>query len=231
MMKKISSFKKVEANRANALKSTGPKTKFGKQKSKMNAVKYGVYASNNLLEGEDRKLFKAVEAEQLSRYHPKTFVEKTLVEQLVNELWGLRRIARAERLFGRDVQTNLPPPSLTNKERRLFKIMKTSPDALSKEFSEEVLGLNDKADEESLEPTTTQKKLRIYRAIEEKFDPVDRLDEVYLDIYLSTSQDQMQKIISLKRNSLQTILAIERELDRRKAIRAREKGNGETEII
>ena len=33
---------KLEANRKNALKSTGPKTLVGKEKSKRNALKYGL---------------------------------------------------------------------------------------------------------------------------------------------------------------------------------------------
>jgi hypothetical protein len=38
------SYRQVEANRRNALKSTGPKTEAGKQASRCNAVRHGLTA-------------------------------------------------------------------------------------------------------------------------------------------------------------------------------------------
>jgi hypothetical protein len=41
-MKKTTSQKQIEANRRNARKSTGPKTRVGKANSKLNAIKHGI---------------------------------------------------------------------------------------------------------------------------------------------------------------------------------------------
>ena len=44
---------KLEANRRNALKSTGPRTQAGKDRSKMNAVTHGCRAETLVLPEED----------------------------------------------------------------------------------------------------------------------------------------------------------------------------------
>ena len=43
------SLAKIEANRRNAQKSTGPKTKSGKGKLKMNALKHGLVAQATMI--------------------------------------------------------------------------------------------------------------------------------------------------------------------------------------
>lgn len=101
------SDKKIAANRANALKSKGAKTDEGKGKSKFNAVKHGAYATTELLPGEDEKIFQELKDEQCRLYRPKTFVEKALVGQLINELWTLRRIAKAESIYFATTRSDL----------------------------------------------------------------------------------------------------------------------------
>ncbi len=46
--------KKIESNRKNSLKSTGPKTEKGKKTSRMNALKHGILSQEILLPGEDK---------------------------------------------------------------------------------------------------------------------------------------------------------------------------------
>ena len=56
----MSSRKQRDANRRNALKSTGPKTAKGKAQAKMNALKHGLTAEEIVIPGEDGKKFDAL---------------------------------------------------------------------------------------------------------------------------------------------------------------------------
>jgi hypothetical protein len=51
----MTSEKKAEANRRNALKSTGPKTPEGKDAVRLNALKHGLLSQEILLPGEDEE--------------------------------------------------------------------------------------------------------------------------------------------------------------------------------
>ena len=65
-------------------------------KSRDNAVKSGIYASKRLLHGEDKDLYAKIRKEQLRLFKPKTYVARALVDQLVGDLWTLRRVVQAE---------------------------------------------------------------------------------------------------------------------------------------
>jgi hypothetical protein len=56
------SYPQIEANRRNALKSTGPKTEAGKQASRRNAVRHGLTAETVIAALEDAEDYKAFEA-------------------------------------------------------------------------------------------------------------------------------------------------------------------------
>jgi hypothetical protein len=49
------SDKKIEANRRNALKSTGPRTTEGKAAVRLNALRHGLRSEEVLLPGEDEE--------------------------------------------------------------------------------------------------------------------------------------------------------------------------------
>ena len=51
----MTSDKKAEANRRNALKSTGPKTPEGKAAVRLNALRHGLRSEEILLPGEDEE--------------------------------------------------------------------------------------------------------------------------------------------------------------------------------
>ena len=57
----MTSYRQVEANRRNALRSTGPKTEGGKQVSRCNAVRHGLTAETVLSALEDAEDYKAFE--------------------------------------------------------------------------------------------------------------------------------------------------------------------------
>lgn len=89
---------KLEANRRNALKSTGPRTRKGKKKSKYNALKHGLTAKTLLLPGlENPKDFKRVLRGFLNDLDPKGTLEKTLVQRLAADFQRIQRVCRVER--------------------------------------------------------------------------------------------------------------------------------------
>jgi hypothetical protein len=58
----MTSSRQIEANRRNALKSTGSKTEAGKQTSRCNAVRHGLTAETVIGALEDAEEYKAFEA-------------------------------------------------------------------------------------------------------------------------------------------------------------------------
>ncbi len=92
----MTSLKQIEANRRNALKSTGPKTEEGKQASRRNAVRHGLTAETVIGALEDTEDYKAFEAAITADYDAQSAVERELVLRLASILWGLRRATMME---------------------------------------------------------------------------------------------------------------------------------------
>src|SRR5260370_14096919 len=94
------SFRQIEANRRNALKSTGPKTAAGKEQSRRNAVRHGLTAETVIGMLEDAEDYRQFEAAVISDYDAQSAVERELVLRLASLLWRLRRATTMEtRLF------------------------------------------------------------------------------------------------------------------------------------
>ena len=70
----MTSYRKIEANRRNALKSTGPKTEAGKQVSRCNAVRHGLTAETVLSALEDAEDYKAFEGAITADYDAQSAV-------------------------------------------------------------------------------------------------------------------------------------------------------------
>jgi len=92
--------RKRKANRENAQKSTGPKTRAGKEKSRMNAVKHGILCDELIIlrgEGkEDLAAFEQLLAGLRKHYKPVGTLEDLLVQKMVGYLWRERRAQRHE---------------------------------------------------------------------------------------------------------------------------------------
>jgi hypothetical protein len=92
----MTSFRQIEANRRNALRSTGPRTEEGKRQSRSNALRHGLTAET-VIEGlEDSEDYRAFEAAVIADYDARTAVERELVLRLASLLWRLRRIISIE---------------------------------------------------------------------------------------------------------------------------------------
>src|SRR5690606_36941793 len=70
------------ANRANAQKSTGPKTAAGKQAVRLNAVKHGLCAASTVLKDEDAAAFDRLHADYARRFAPRDEGERAEVRQM-----------------------------------------------------------------------------------------------------------------------------------------------------
>jgi hypothetical protein len=92
----MTSFKQWQANRRNALKSTGPRTEAGKEVSRCNAVRHGLTAETVIGSLEDVEDYKAFEAAITADYDAQSVVERELVLRLASVLWRLRRATTTE---------------------------------------------------------------------------------------------------------------------------------------
>ena len=92
----MTSFQQFEANRRNALRSTGPKTDAGKRRSRVNAVRHGLTAETVVGSLEDAEDYKAFEATIIADYCAETAVARELVLRLASLLWRLRRATAIE---------------------------------------------------------------------------------------------------------------------------------------
>ena len=92
----MSSHRQIEANRRNALKSTGPTTPEGKACSRCNAVRHGLTAETVIDVLEDAEDYQRFEAAVIADYDAESAVERELVLRLASVLWRLRRATGIE---------------------------------------------------------------------------------------------------------------------------------------
>ncbi|MDQ6676748.1 MAG: hypothetical protein M3Z09_05580 [Acidobacteriota bacterium] len=81
----------LSANRANAQKSTGPRTPEGKQRSSANAFKHGLCSSQVVLPCESREEYDQLHEELMHDIKPQSTLEDLIVERLVTATWLSRR--------------------------------------------------------------------------------------------------------------------------------------------
>jgi hypothetical protein len=81
----------INANRKNALKSTGPRTIEGKEASSQNAVKHGLCAKKNVIKTENQDEFDIFRDNMLADLSPDGAMEEMLCERIVSLSWRLKR--------------------------------------------------------------------------------------------------------------------------------------------
>src|ERR671910_431099 len=92
----MTSEKKAEANRHNALKSTGPRTPEGKTAVRLNALKHGLLSRETLLPGEDEEALQELGERLSNELQPVGELENLLVDRIVSAYWRLSRLGRVE---------------------------------------------------------------------------------------------------------------------------------------
>ncbi len=136
---------RLEANRANAHLSTGPRTVEGKAKSRENSFKHGLYSKQLVLKGEDPSDLAALKTTLFNEHQPATETEALLVQEVAEHYWLMKRYRRFETHF---LNLDLPQPRQAEaaqrmhgrSERSFYKALKTLRE-LQKERSTRGTGL------------------------------------------------------------------------------------------
>jgi hypothetical protein len=92
----MATLQQIEANRANAQKSTGPRSAEGRAAVRFNALKSGIDAQSQVIPGEDPAALALLAAEYYDRYQPATPEVRALVDTLVTAEWLQRRFRALE---------------------------------------------------------------------------------------------------------------------------------------
>ena len=91
----------IRANRANSLKSTGPRSAEGKAASRFNALKHGLDAASVVLPGEDPAAYEFMVATYDDELQPQTPTQRFHVDSMIQANWQKQRLLRAEsELYG-----------------------------------------------------------------------------------------------------------------------------------
>src|SRR6476660_3897691 len=102
----------IAANRANSLKSTGPRSAEGKSASRFNALKHGIDAASIVIPGEDPADYDALVAAYHRDFRPESPSETFHVDTMIRADWQKRRLQRVEADLHRTLLAETPGTSL-----------------------------------------------------------------------------------------------------------------------
>jgi len=88
--------KQIAANRANAQKSTGPRTEEGKSRTRMNALRDGFTGQVITLSAEDLPVFEKFKSDLIKDLAPKTTMELSLADAIAWDTWRLNHLRAVE---------------------------------------------------------------------------------------------------------------------------------------
>jgi len=119
--KKTVTPKVIAANKRNARRSTGPKTERGRDNSRFNALKSGLFSQQLVIEaiGETEEDLDTLKAQVWNHFQPANVAEAMLAAKLVDSWWRLLRIRRSE---AAEIQRTLLEVSLVEDVRRAAKV-------------------------------------------------------------------------------------------------------------
>jgi hypothetical protein len=102
----------IAANRANAQKSTGPRSAEGKSASRFNALKHGMDAASIVIPGEDPADYDALAADYHHDFRPQSPSELFHVDTMLRADWQKRRLQRVEADLHRTLLAESPGAGL-----------------------------------------------------------------------------------------------------------------------
>ena len=88
----MTSQRQIEANRLNAQGSTGPRTPDGKERVASNALKHGLTGKRVVLPNENPEEFDTFRSALWEELGPRGALEEVLAEEIVADVWRLRRV-------------------------------------------------------------------------------------------------------------------------------------------
>ena len=103
----------IEANRRNAKQSTGPKTIVGKSAASRNALKHGILSADLIILEEKRHDLETLRLGIYQTLCPEGAIEELLVEKIINAIWRIRRLTKAEGEFLSDLGSSFGHSRLT----------------------------------------------------------------------------------------------------------------------
>ena len=92
----MATLKQIEANRRNAMKSTGPRTPEGKAIVSMNSLRHGLRARTIVLPSENPEEFHQLCDDLEAEWNPQSRTEQFYVEQMAVSQWKLTRMEVGE---------------------------------------------------------------------------------------------------------------------------------------
>jgi hypothetical protein len=94
--KYMATIKQIDANRRNAVKSTGPRTPEGKAAVRLNSLRHGLRARTVVLPGENRDEFHQLCDDLEAEWQPRSRTEQFYLEQMAVSQWKLNRMEAGE---------------------------------------------------------------------------------------------------------------------------------------
>jgi hypothetical protein len=90
------SEKQLEANRRNALHSTGPTSATGKKRCSLNNLRHGLTGQTTVLSPEDREAHDKFCADLMNCLKPGNFLELQIAQSIAEDHWRLNRVFAIE---------------------------------------------------------------------------------------------------------------------------------------
>src|SRR4051794_30410073 len=102
----------LAANRANAQRSTGPRSVEGKSVSRFNALKHGADATSITLPGEDPAAYQALADAYDAQHRPADPTTRFLIDSMIRADWQKQRLQSLEADLIRKMLAETPGASL-----------------------------------------------------------------------------------------------------------------------
>jgi len=113
----MTTTRQAEANRLNALKSTGPRTPAGRAVVAYNATKHGLLSRESLVKGESEADLVDFGKRLRAQLAPVGELELLLVDRIVSTAWRLRRLVAVETVLFDKEHTALDQPFHYGREK------------------------------------------------------------------------------------------------------------------